>query len=108
MHLDISFNKLREINLTPLAQCKDLKALHLYDNKLENIDLSVLSKCKKLRNLTLNNNEINSLDVSALFRCPNLMKLGLDEAVKLMADKKLKDTNPPRALKPLLGNIDWY
>ena len=36
------------------------------------------------------------------------MKLGLDEGVKLTADKKLKEANPPRALKPLLGNVDWY
>jgi len=63
---------------------------------------------KKLRNLTLNNNGIKSLDISALFKCPSLMQLGLDEGVKLTADKKFKDVNPPRALKPLLGNIDWY
>jgi hypothetical protein len=36
------------------------------------------------------------------------MQLGLDDDVKLTADKKLKEANPPRALKPLLGNIDWY
>jgi hypothetical protein len=36
------------------------------------------------------------------------MQLGLDEGVTLTADKKLKEINPPRALKPLLGTIEWY
>jgi Leucine-rich repeat (LRR) protein len=108
MHLDLSFNKIKTINLTPLVHCKDLKALHLYENKLESIDLSVLSKSKKLRNLTLKKNSLKSVDVSPLFLCPSLVKFGIDLDVTLTAASKLKtQAKVPIGLKPHLSRINW-
>jgi Leucine-rich repeat (LRR) protein len=109
MHLDLSFNRIKDIDLTPLEHCKLLTALHLYENKLTSIDLSVLKNCRKLRNLSLSKNGLDTLDISALFNCPNLRKPDLDSDVSLIAATKLKKISKiPSALKPLLSKISWY
>lgn len=106
-HLGLSFNRLTTVNLGPLAECKSLKALHLYDNKLDSIDLMPLVKCKKLRNLTLQNNPLKSLDITPLFRAKKLVQFGIDDEVKLTADKKYKDKSIPYGLKSYKSRIEW-
>lgn len=65
------------IDLSPLAECQQLKELNLSDNKLSGVDLSPLAKCSNLLRLSLSDNQITSLDLSPLARCLWFKRLSL-------------------------------
>jgi Leucine-rich repeat (LRR) protein len=107
MYLDLSFNRLKGIDLSPLAKCPDLQTLHLYENKLESLDLGPLGKCKKLRQLSLKLNELSILDLSPLISSPAIKKMTFDGDVTLVASSDKKTKKMPPALNTMRGMIEW-
>jgi Leucine-rich repeat (LRR) protein len=77
-HLDLSLgNKLREIDLSPLSYCPQLKSIILRENRLSKINVSPLRYCKNLEKLNLNNNLITEIDLSILKCLPSFKQLDL-------------------------------
>ncbi|MFW9806279.1 MAG: leucine-rich repeat domain-containing protein [Candidatus Thorarchaeota archaeon] len=77
--IDISSNRLTEIDLSPLEGCKTLEYLSLAVNKLERIDLTPLETCESLRHLDLAHNAFTEIDLTPLAGCRNLTYLYLQE-----------------------------
>ncbi|MCD6417330.1 leucine-rich repeat protein [bacterium] len=70
--IDLRWNSLTTIDLSPLQECENLKTLKLSENQITHIDLSPLANCQNLWWLSLGNNELDSIDVSPLANCNNL------------------------------------
>jgi len=66
------------IDLTPLAECKNLKALNLEHNQIYSIDLAPLASCAQLQVLNLGGNMLQKLDLTPLASCHQLQVLKLD------------------------------
>lgn len=64
-------------DLSPLSSCVNLKQLDLYYNRLGHIDLSPLGGLTELRSLRLQNNDLKNIDLSPLRSCPNLERLDI-------------------------------
>lgn len=75
--LSLQSNKLEAINLKPLESCKHLEELYLHDNLLNNIDLNPLRKCKNLKYINLNRNPLAGIDLSPLSSLKKLISLNL-------------------------------
>ncbi len=75
--LDLRWNSLTNIDISPLTNCDNLKMLRLSENRLAVIDLSPLAGCSHLWWLSLGDNNLDSLDVSPLASCTNLYWLEL-------------------------------
>lgn len=77
--IDISANRLTEVDLESLSTCDTLEYLSVSNNLLETIDLSPLESCKRLRNLDLSHNYLKTIDLSPLASCDALTYLYLQE-----------------------------
>ena len=106
--LYLSYNRLQSLDLSPLSQCTRLERLYLYNNCLTRLDLSPLSRCLGLEKLSLYGNRLTSLDLSPLFACPRLSMLRVDASVELIADSALKEGGKaPWAIEQVWGQIVW-
>ena len=92
VRIDISSNRLTEVDLHPLESCTELEYLSLAVNKLESVDLTPLQNLKKLRHLDLSHNRFKSIDLTPIAGCENLVYLYLQE-------NKLSEVN----IAPLFG-----
>lgn len=79
VRIDISSNSLVEVDLKPIAACRNLEYLSLATNKLERIDLAPLQESKRLRHLDLSHNRLKEIDLTPLAECKDLVYLYLQE-----------------------------
>ncbi|MGY5858838.1 MAG: leucine-rich repeat domain-containing protein [Candidatus Thorarchaeota archaeon] len=102
-------NVLTEVDLSPLEKCgKNLKVLNLSHNRIQEINLEALSCCPNLIEVKLNDNRLKRIDLSPLFECANLAELGLDEEVSLTADLLLRSVGSwPEVLVERYHRILW-
>jgi len=75
--LILSDNYFSSIDLSPLEECKNLKVLNLSNNLFTSINLKPLEKCKKLHTFDISNNKLSSIDISLLCKIEKLEKLNL-------------------------------
>ena len=75
--LDLSLNRLIDIDLTPLEACKNLSILNLTSNELEQINLQFILKTPELKYLDLSNNRLTEISLEPLSVCRNLDTLDL-------------------------------
>lgn len=79
IRIDVSSNRLIDVDLSPIKGCDTLEYLSLAVNKLKQIDLTPLENCKSLRHLDLSHNELTEIDLTPLAGCKNLTYLYLQE-----------------------------
>lgn len=79
VRIDISSNRLTQVNLSPLESCKDLEYLSLAVNKFETLDLTPLQNCTRLKHLDLSHNKLTNIDLTPLAGCKNLTYLYMQD-----------------------------
>ncbi len=77
VRLDISCNYLQTVDLSPLAECQNLKYLDLSENVIDTIDLTPLRSCKRLETLDLSYNSLEDVNLTPLIECEKLRYLYL-------------------------------
>ena len=70
--INLYYNELTEIDLTPLASCENFENLHLLNNKLQSIDLAPFEGHKTLSRIKLSDNCLDQIDLTPLATCENL------------------------------------
>jgi hypothetical protein len=70
----LGYNQLQSIDLTPLAFI-NLRALAIYENQLQSIDLTPLSTHTDLRQISLSHNQLQAIDLAPLSSCTKLQSL---------------------------------
>jgi len=111
--IDIGDNRIENIDLGPLSECKDLRYLDISENRLNSVDLSPLSSCERLQRLDISHNFIEQLDLAPLMKCPNLSDLYLQfnniksiDVTPLLMCPKLKRVDTRGAGQRLVGVED--
>ena len=77
--IDISGNKIEELDLFPFANLSKLKRLNLSRNMLKKLDLSPLSNCKELTDINLSRNQFSEINLNSLIASLNLKTLDLSK-----------------------------
>ncbi len=113
-HLHLEKNALREVDLTPLIECPQLRILNLRWNHLERVNLEALGGHPNLEELALGHNKITSVPAAAC-QIPRISELDLsfnqletvpDELGFLASLEKLSlDHNPLERLPASIGNL---
>ncbi len=75
--IDLSYQKISSIDLSPLILLTDLRILDLHQNEIVHLDLSPLSSCISLQNLNLAENRIQTINLAPLSSCASLQLLSL-------------------------------
>lgn len=102
-------NSLTDIDLAPLEKCgKNLKVINISHNRIQELNLGPLGSCPNLLEVKLNDNRLKRIDLSPLFECANLAELGLDKEVSLTADLLLRSVGSwPEVLVERYHRILW-
>ncbi|MGY5864240.1 MAG: leucine-rich repeat domain-containing protein [Candidatus Thorarchaeota archaeon] len=98
--IDVSSNRLSEVDLQILKKCKMLDYVSIANNRLENVDLSPLSKLKELCHLDISFNQMKTIDLSPLADCENLKYIYMQEN-----DFEEVNIAPIRALENLVSVV---
>ncbi len=75
VHLDISWNILKRADLSPLSECAGLRRIILDGNHIAKIDLTPLAGLKELREIQLSRNSLTNVDLAPLRSCTALDSL---------------------------------
>ena len=108
-------NKISKIDLEPLGNCIEMRALDIAGNQIDFIDISPLKNCKALEELYLysdhpTENTFTELDLTALFSCVDLEDIGVPTSIDLKAAARCKKRKKiPYALEELIDDdlIAW-
>ncbi len=88
--LNLSYRRISEIDLRPLAKCQNLEILDLSDNLISEINLWPLMKCKQLKQLRLCRNRFKRIDVTPLLDIPQLRTIDIDDTVEIVANYDMR------------------
>ncbi len=88
--LNLSYRRISEIDLRPLAKCQNLEILDLSDNLISQIYLWPLMKCKQLKQLRLSHNRFKRIDVTPLLDIPQLRTIDIDDTVEIVANYDMR------------------
>jgi Leucine-rich repeat (LRR) protein len=108
-------NRITHLDLQPLENCPELRALDIAGNNLESLDLSPLAKCKSLEDFYIysdhpDENNIRELDISPLFACRNLADMTVSRDTEIPASATLRTSDDiPFAIEDLIEEkrIEW-
>ena len=108
--LNLSNNKIENINVLSQFKMQSLKELNLNNNEIENIDVLNNLTCGRLRRINLSNNKINDIKIfSELSFCNNIEKINVmnNEIINLNI---LRNVKLPRlkVLNLLNNDIEDY
>lgn len=93
--LDVSFNRIRDLNRQSFSRYTGVKYLYLFENMIQNIEEGTFSELTNLEALDLSNNALRTIPLE-IFRLPLLRNL-------YVAYNKLEDLDEdlPRLQKPI-------
>lgn len=106
-YLSLGWNRLQNIDLTPLGKCPQLQFLDLRNNLLFHIDLTPLKFCPELRAIWLEKTKLSSIEISPLFHYYSIEEFCIDDDVRLIADPDFQTKIFPKGFLKYKNCINW-